>query len=239
MTNDSSTEPADTADDGPFTDAEIDRLEELLDAPNFDNKAYPVDALQGFLCAVLSGPRIIPADEWIPVVLGGTPRYASDEQADEVESLLMRFHDSLASELRSDEGISLILYPIEEGSEVLDYANWSLGYLEGVDLGEPDWTDLAGEDELNDLLMPFLVLGGELGENAELRAELDIAEDEHEAIAEDARENFVDYILEAHDFWLGERYKPETFKRDVPKVGRNDPCPCGSGRKYKACHGAT
>ena len=26
-------------------------------------------------------------------------------------------------------------------------------------------------------------------------------------------------------------------KRTVPKVGRNDPCPCGSGRKYKYCHG--
>ena len=24
---------------------------------------------------------------------------------------------------------------------------------------------------------------------------------------------------------------------DVPKVGRNDPCPCGSGKKYKNCHG--
>ena len=29
--------------------------------------------------------------------------------------------------------------------------------------------------------------------------------------------------------------KPKTFKRDLPKVGRNDPCPCGSGRKYKHC----
>jgi preprotein translocase subunit SecA len=26
-------------------------------------------------------------------------------------------------------------------------------------------------------------------------------------------------------------------KRDVEKVGRNDPCPCGSGKKYKRCHG--
>ena len=26
--------------------------------------------------------------------------------------------------------------------------------------------------------------------------------------------------------------------RSVPKVGRNDPCPCGSGKKYKKCHGA-
>jgi preprotein translocase subunit SecA len=31
--------------------------------------------------------------------------------------------------------------------------------------------------------------------------------------------------------------KPKPFKRIVPKVGRNDPCPCGSGQKYKKCHG--
>ena len=31
--------------------------------------------------------------------------------------------------------------------------------------------------------------------------------------------------------------QPETFVRDMPKVGRNDPCPCGSGKKYKQCHG--
>ncbi|HMD34768.1 MAG TPA: SEC-C metal-binding domain-containing protein, partial [Vicinamibacterales bacterium] len=30
----------------------------------------------------------------------------------------------------------------------------------------------------------------------------------------------------------------KTVRRDVPKVGRNDPCPCGSGKKYKKCHGA-
>ena len=32
--------------------------------------------------------------------------------------------------------------------------------------------------------------------------------------------------------------KPTTVVRDMPKVGRNDPCPCGSGKKYKQCHGA-
>ena len=31
---------------------------------------------------------------------------------------------------------------------------------------------------------------------------------------------------------------PHQVKRDAPKVGRNDPCPCGSGKKYKKCHGA-
>ncbi|MBP7935970.1 MAG: SEC-C domain-containing protein [Phycisphaerae bacterium] len=31
--------------------------------------------------------------------------------------------------------------------------------------------------------------------------------------------------------------KPATIRRDEPRVGRNDPCPCGSGKKYKQCHG--
>jgi preprotein translocase subunit SecA len=29
----------------------------------------------------------------------------------------------------------------------------------------------------------------------------------------------------------------QTYVRDQPKVGRNDPCPCGSGKKFKQCHG--
>ena len=32
--------------------------------------------------------------------------------------------------------------------------------------------------------------------------------------------------------------RAEPIRRDTPKVGRNDPCPCGSGKKYKKCHGA-
>ncbi|HXT98140.1 MAG TPA: preprotein translocase subunit SecA [Polyangia bacterium] len=32
--------------------------------------------------------------------------------------------------------------------------------------------------------------------------------------------------------------EPKTVRRNEPKVGRNDPCPCGSGKKYKKCHGA-
>jgi len=36
----------------------------------------------------------------------------------------------------------------------------------------------------------------------------------------------------------GEAVKVETVRREEPKVGRNDPCHCGSGKKYKKCHGA-
>jgi preprotein translocase subunit SecA len=34
-----------------------------------------------------------------------------------------------------------------------------------------------------------------------------------------------------------EAARAEPVRRDRPKVGRNDPCPCGSGKKYKKCHG--
>ncbi|MGE0479372.1 MAG: SEC-C metal-binding domain-containing protein [Phycisphaerae bacterium] len=35
----------------------------------------------------------------------------------------------------------------------------------------------------------------------------------------------------------GEAAQRQTIRRAMPKVGRNDPCPCGSGKKYKSCHG--
>ncbi|MNM27760.1 hypothetical protein D3C81_382580 [compost metagenome] len=42
-----------------------------------------------------------------------------------------------------------------------------------------------------------------------------------------------------HRFWVPRRKAPvQTLKREEPKVGRNDDCPCGSGKKYKKCCGA-
>ncbi len=42
-----------------------------------------------------------------------------------------------------------------------------------------------------------------------------------------------------HDHGHAHHHEPATpFRRDAPKLGRNDPCFCGSGRKYKKCHGA-
>jgi preprotein translocase subunit SecA len=35
----------------------------------------------------------------------------------------------------------------------------------------------------------------------------------------------------------GSSHKVQTFQREGKKIGRNDPCPCGSGKKYKKCHG--
>ncbi len=57
-------------------------------------------------------------------------------------------------------------------------------------------------------------------------------EHEHHEIARFARE-------EGKWVYAGQvEEKIETYRREAPKVGRNDPCPCGSGRKYKKCCGA-
>ena len=41
-----------------------------------------------------------------------------------------------------------------------------------------------------------------------------------------------------HDDHEHQHALQEPFRRAEPKLGRNDPCSCGSGRKYKKCHGA-
>jgi uncharacterized protein len=56
---------------------------------------------------------------------------------------------------------------------------------------------------------------------------------------DDAIEEMVTTVAELSDLTRDARYKVDTVKRETPKVGRNDPCPCGSGKKFKQCHGAT
>ncbi|HVK53650.1 MAG TPA: DUF1186 domain-containing protein [Burkholderiales bacterium] len=55
-------------------------------------------------------------------------------------------------------------------------------------------------------------------------------------------QNIPDRKQEEFERWEGEKYSwssseipVETYRRETPKIGRNDPCPCGSGKKYKKC----
>ena len=47
----------------------------------------------------------------------------------------------------------------------------------------------------------------------------------------------VTYTHPNEDGSVSQETDPSTLPHSVPKVGRNDPCPCGSGKKYKLCHG--
>ncbi len=55
---------------------------------------------------------------------------------------------------------------------------------------------------------------------------------------DDAIDDLVAAVADLWELNREARYKVEVRRRDAPKVGRNDACPCGSGRKYKRCHGA-
>ena len=47
----------------------------------------------------------------------------------------------------------------------------------------------------------------------------------------------VTYTHPNEDGSVSAETDPATLADEVPRVGRNDPCPCGSGKKYKSCHG--
>lgn len=55
---------------------------------------------------------------------------------------------------------------------------------------------------------------------------------------DDAIEDLVLTVVDLQSATEAQRYHVEQVKRDTPKLGRNDPCHCGSGKKFKNCHGA-
>lgn len=67
----------------------------------------------------------------------------------------------------------------------------------------------------------------------------DLDEDEYDE--EELDDAYDDYDYEDYDYEDDEEYddepipSPHTWVREEPKIGRNDPCPCGSGKKYKKC----
>src|SRR5690606_31450004 len=75
----------------PYLDeASIERLADLLDRRAVPFKGFNLEALDGFLTALAVSPSPVPPEEWQPVVWGGkTPRWDGEEEAREVEQLLL------------------------------------------------------------------------------------------------------------------------------------------------------
>jgi uncharacterized protein len=221
-----------------MTELELDQLEDLLASEIFKGEAMTLDTLQGFLCAVVSGPDLIPPSVWLPEVLGGSPEYPSQAQAEETVNLLMKFYNSVASTLANQEGFDLILYNLEENPDELDYAPWCDGYVFGSQIGESNWFDAAGEyaEDLGEKMEVFFLLSGLLKEDALEHHEPWLSEKEEKRRMALAREAFPATIGAIYQFWLAQR-SASPMRRESPKVGRNDPCPCGSGKKFKQCCG--
>ena len=100
----------------------------------------------------------------------------------------------------------------------------------------PDLSEMADDSVMSALARLYRHLPAETDEEREIIATLDR---EHPlATLDDAMEELVVTIADLQDLTNEQRYKVDTVKRETPKVGRNEPCPCGSGKKFKQCHGA-
>jgi len=107
--------------------------------------------------------------------------------------------------------------------------------IEGRDLFEQMWKIIR--DKVTDMIFKVSTGGPEGGETAPRTLTSNLQTRHDSAIGAGFAGASADQ--QAGLRAQGEGAKPVTIRREQPKVGRNDPCPCGSGKKFKQCHGKT
>jgi uncharacterized protein len=216
-----------------FGDDDLARLESLLQDPALRERALPPDAMQGAFCALATGPQPASAADAVAIAVG------TDDEAHEthgplpsaeVLDLVARYQDATTRSL-ADGTLSPQLYELRRGR--LDYRTWCRGFLEGVEASSIEWYHAADPDELDELLFPIRVVADDLTDE-ERRS---MAPAEWRRILLESERQLADAVIRIRDYWAIVREPPTTLRREGAKVGRNDPCPCGSGRKFKHCHG--
>ncbi|MEO8300083.1 MAG: UPF0149 family protein [Burkholderiales bacterium] len=240
-----------------LTDAEIGELDDLLAAIPAPLESLDVVALDGYLCGLLAQPVMLPPQAWLPGIADwnwGEPDVAPlsaetpgwhaakherlcalvQRRLDAIDQAIIDdgWFDPLVVEPEDDEGRPLT------GREGLEAAlgPWVMGFehaqnhfLQLQELGRPEVPDL--------LACLFRHLPAQSDDERAYSQALDL---EHPLRTLDAAlEDLVANVVELADLARAERVRVATVRRDAPKVGRNDPCPCGSGRKFKLCHGRT
>ena len=235
----------------PLSEREIGELDEALAALPDDRQPLDVSMLDGFLAGVLLQPEPVPPSEWLPLVFDareGEPLVPGDAVgAERTIALVMRHHDNLAAHLAAREPFDPIVFeadddeapPAQPGDEFLPLWPWAAGFAEALD-AFPALLDRHGDDD--DVRAALVQVTRHLRPGPEddsvtaRRIERDRAEIDRELPLDDlddAIDELVAAVLDIADVTRPRR----PIERAQPKVGRNDPCPCGSGRKYKQCHG--
>ncbi len=212
----------------PLGGADLARLDELLRAPPGDDNTMRLDELQGLCVALAMGPDTEISNQWLEVALGEAHERA--ETPAELLLLLERFR--AATQAALDAG-TLAIQARETRTGRVDHAGWCEGFLDGVEVSETDWFAATDPEELSELLFPIDVLAGALPpqERAAYKP------NEWRNLVRDAQASLPETVARLADYWSIVRAPPVTIRRDQPKVGRNNRCPCGSGKKFKLCHG--
>ena len=242
-----------------------DTLWRMLPAPDPNalqaflvDPARPADTLgyhelQGFLFTVASAPELIRPSEWQPIIFGDKDaEFASLEEAQEIIGQLMVLYNAINAavmdsptllpadcQLRDD-----VLANFDDDAPI---AQWSRGFLLGHQWLEELWEEYLPEELAEELAATLMTL---TFFSSRALAEAFVAENTGE---EQSLETAAATIHEAlpravaQYAHMGRSIATVLAGRDADlqepaqrtKVGRNAPCPCGSGKKYKRCCGAT
>jgi uncharacterized protein len=229
--------------DQPLSDAEYARIAVMLERWS-GKDAMNLEMLDGFFAALICGPDMVRPSEYLREIWGGD-RVGGDGFRDEAEmqeffDLIMRHWNSLARTFNSSE--PFLPFLLEDDAGVAHANDWAQGFTRGMKLRQEGWAELLDDGEHGGLLVPILALAHEHDPDPTLRPY-------KEPMDAQRREQLVMGIAvcvpNIYRYFLSRRRSSTRAERDAgthrrssAKVGRNDPCPCGSGKKFKKCCGA-
>jgi uncharacterized protein len=222
----------------PLTEAELERLDTFLRGLKNPDR-LTLEGLDGLFCALIAGPDTVMPSEYLPVVWGGEmadeDAFESEAGATEVLELMMRHWNAIVAEYETEHVyLPLLDEPDEKG---VSGRAWARGFMRGVALRRRGWASMFTDKNEGQLLAIPIVAG----EMEEAWPEAKLTDEKRE----DIEALMIAGAGRAYRRFAAERRaaarvarQAGTVRRETPKVGRNDPCPCGSGRKYKQCCGA-
>jgi uncharacterized protein len=222
----------------PLTDTELDHLSAVLERFG-DTHSMNLEQLDGFLAALICGPELVPPSKYLPKIWGNQTVFEDASSAQEFLSLIMRHWNAIADTLNSGEVYLPLLLEDENGNT---FANdWANGFLRGMEFGKEDWALLLDDEDYGGPLVAIFALANENNLDPEMRPYKD-------PISADLRETLIAGAAagttQIYRYFKAQRFLADDplgnmpdFLRTMPKIGRNDPCPCGSGKKFKQCCG--
>ena len=227
---------------------DIKRLDDALLALPEEHGGMLLSELDGFCVGLLVCPEMIPPSEWLAQVWGsrGAPEFDSMEQMQSLMNLIMGHYNRVATMLTPPAYFAPVIDEVDATGEVL-WEFWMDGFMSVVALRPDAWKNMSRGDDTNaSFAMLEIFRLARFGRERSKYSQTEQAEKDDYAV-----DFIIDSVLEINRFTKG--LPPEALfdgmPWDVPanqahdpfattKVGRNVPCPCGSGRKYKKCCGA-
>jgi len=208
----------------------LDRLPDMADLKDLDEGILSTSMLDGFMSAIISGPGFIPPSIWLAAVWGNfEPEWESQEMFEETFSLMIRHMNGIAATLNEEPETfePLFMERVVGGQTFQIVDQWCDGYLRGMGLAAEGWH--SAPNHIQELLGFLPLFSSPEGWERQKQMRYDEVEQLQQLIAPTVRR--------IHAYWYERRCNEQALRRNTPKTGRNDPCPCGSGKKFKKCCG--